>query len=173
MPEDVLDVEGLDEIKAMVDRFVSREFVVSARAAMTETLLFLHGQIPEYPAAAGRKADTDRWTDKQRRYFFWALKKGIINVPYRRTGTLGREFTTEVRMQGAQVLGAIGTAVAYAPWVVGPDESEAITIGGIRAFQAAIHRGVWWQFEDVIEDNLDKAYTVFTDAFYRALEKGM
>jgi len=136
---------------------------------MEQTMLFLHGELPEYPAQAHRKADTDNWTDKQRRYFFWALREGIIQVPYRRTGTLGRRFTTEVKTAGAAVEGRIGTNTDYAPWVVGPDRSAAITIGGVQKYQARGHVGVWWQFMDVIEDNLDGAFAVFVEEFYKYL----
>lgn len=34
-------------------------------------------------------------SDKQRRYFFAALKKGAIEVPYRRTGGLGSDWTEQ------------------------------------------------------------------------------
>lgn len=168
---DPFDVDGLDEIKALVDRYVSVEFMEAGRHAMELTLKFLQGEIPEYPAQAHRKADTANWTDKQRRYFFWALNEGIIQVPYRRTGTLVRKITNEVKSVGAVIEGHIGIDADYAPWVVGPDRNAAITIGGVKKYQSRGHSGVWWQFLDVVEDNLDEAFQVFVTEFYEYLGK--
>lgn len=171
---DVFDVEGLDELKLFVDRFVSTYYMDAAKAGMTKALLLLHGKIPQYPpppSAADAERATSQWTDKQRRYFFWALRAGVINVPYRRTGTLGRQVTTDVRTEGADVYGVIGIATPYAPWVVGPDRSEAITLGGVEMFQAPIHQGRWWQFGRIVEANMDEAYAEFVRAAWAEIER--
>jgi hypothetical protein len=53
-------------------------------------------------------------TDASRRYFFWALKNGVINVPYRRTQALANSW--EVTPSGAQGLTVdVGTAYDKAP----------------------------------------------------------
>jgi hypothetical protein len=166
------EVDGLDDIKRLIDRFVSKEFTDAAQAAMTNALLILHAALPEYPSGGPQPGEASKsWTDKQRRWFFAALAEGKIEVPYKRTVSLGRRFTTEVRRQGVDVFGELGTNVPYAPWVVGPDESEAITFGGVKMFQAAIHQGRWWQLLDVVERNLPEAYQEFVDTFFAEIGK--
>jgi len=172
MPQEVFEVGGMDELAGFVDRFVSKYYLDAAEHAMTMTMLFLLDKLPkDYPAPPRPGSAAPHWTDKQRRWFFWALKAGKIQVPYRRTGTLGRTFTTEVRVEGAGVLGAIGTATPYAPWVVGPPQDEAIAIGGVQMFQAPIHQGRWWQFYAVVEKYLPEAYELLTVEMFDHLEK--
>jgi len=167
----IFDVEGMDKVTEMVDHFISVEFMHAAKHGMTEALLFLHSKLPEYPDPPKQGEASKHWTDKQRRYFFWALGQGIIKAKYRRTGTLGRKFTTGVRVRHGTVFGEIGTDLPYAPWVVGPDEKEAITFGGVRMYQAPIHAGRWWKFHQVIEDNLDDAYQTFIDIWWADIRK--
>ena len=168
---DILDVEGLEELADFIDHFVSVEYIEGARRAMTNALLYLHSKLPGYPSSPAKGEASKHWTDKQRRWFFWALKAGEIEVPYKRTGTLGRRFTTRVKVDGPDISGVIGTDVPYTPWVVGPDESAAITFGGVKMYQAPIHRGRWWQFIDVVERNLGKASEEFVETFFKYMEK--
>lgn len=168
---DVFDVTGFDELLETIDRFVSSEFIEAARVGMTKAMLYLHGKLPGYPSPPAAGEASKHWTDKQRRWFFWALSQGLVEGEYTRTGTLGRRFTTKVQVRGVEVLGEIGSDTPYAPWVVGPDENEAITIGGVQMFQAPIHRGRWWQFQEVVDANLGEAYSIFAEAFFEEIEK--
>ena len=86
----------------------------------------------------------------QQLYFFAALAAGEIQIPYRRTGTLQRQIYTKSQMLSRQeVIGYIGDNVEYAPEVIGNDSE-----------QAEIHKGVWWQLEKVVDDNIDGAFEV-------------
>ena len=58
---------------------------------------------------------------KQQGYFFWALNSGKLQVPYRRTGKLQQEITTESTVADDAVIGRIGTNIAYGPYVIGDD----------------------------------------------------
>ena len=60
---------------------------------------------------------------------------------YRRTGTLGRRWTTDVNVTAHGIRGAVGNNTPYAPWV----QAEA--------FQAWMHRGRWQTDRDVLDDN--------------------
>ena len=166
-------VDSLRELDRTIDRFVSVEYGRAALAAMELTMLFLQGQIPEYPNKPNLPPGTvaKTWTDKQRRWFFWALKAGKIDVPYKRTGLLGRRVTSQAERTGTNVTGSVGLDVPYAPWVVGPDKKQAITIGGVEMYQQPIHQDRWWQFYDVVYRNLDEAYRVFDEEFWKALKK--
>lgn len=92
-------------------------------------------------------------SEKQRRYFFAALHEGKIQVPYRRTRTLGRLWTTKVEYINGGVVGTIGNATPYAPYVQS------------RADQAQIHAGRWGTAEDALENLSDQIYTTLGEAF--------
>jgi hypothetical protein len=81
-------------------------------------------------------------TFKQQRYFFWALREGLIQVPYRRKRSAGLRgaFHSEVWREGASVVGAVGVNEDYAPYaryVIGNDDE-----------QAEYHKGHWPQLEE-------------------------
>jgi hypothetical protein len=59
-------------------------------------------------------------TPKARRYLMWAIKNGVIKVPYVRSQTLASSWT--VQAQGLSA--TVGTSVGYAPLV----KSERMTM---------------------------------------------
>ena len=143
------------------------------QAAMDETLSYLHQELPPYPAGnAGRrpkiyprayKRTGQRYlsgfkTLKQQRFFFWAMRAGVLSVPYRRTGTLQREITTRSVAAADGVTGYIGSNLGYAPFVIGDD-----------AQQAPIHQGRWWQLRAEVEKNLNDAARVLEVAVWREI----
>jgi len=146
-----------------------------------------NGQAGEMPKVYTRQPQKRKWaSQKQRKYFFWALRQGLITVhegpyqskfksakqqayvfwavregkvtiPYVRTNKLEVEITTETRVAGSEVLGIIGTNLAYARYVIGDQ-------------QAPIHQGRWWQLESEVERNLAQATQVFTAELWRGLQ---
>lgn len=155
----------------------------AAEPAMTETLDFMHGRIPEYPELPmmpGGLAAPDGvsflHTDQQRAWFFGSVKKGELpgwswedghpaKTGSARTGTLGRRFTEQVEKTDQAVIGQIGTNLDYAPWVVGPDYPGE-EINGRRMYQAKVHVDRWWQFGDVMADNIDEGWKIFDETFW-------
>jgi hypothetical protein len=156
----------------------------AADPAMTETLIFLHGKIPENPELpmlpGGHLAAPDGvsflHTDQQRAWFFGSIKKGQLpgwawedghpaKTGSARTGTLGRRFTEKVEKTDQAVIGQIGTNLEYAPWVVGPSYPGE-EINGRMMYQAQIHVDRWWQFGDVMADNIEAAWKIFTEEFW-------
>lgn len=75
--------------------------------------------------------------------FFGRLSDGLIRLPYRRSGTLGKSIVSEVIELSTGVDIVIGSNLAYAPLVIDRDK------------QALYHRGTWWTLQDVIEGNAD------------------
>ena len=74
------------------------------------------------------------------------VQAGMMDYPtqrsgssYRRTGTLGRRWTTEVLPEGDELIGKVGNNTKYAPQV----QSEK--------FQARVHRERWQTDADVLE----------------------
>lgn len=90
------------------------------RAGLLAAGFYLKGRLSEYPPARDNKPKQPFVTDKSRRYFFYALKAGLIDVPYvrgasRRSETFGKRWA--VVAVGDSVL--IGNRASYAPFLVG------------------------------------------------------
>jgi hypothetical protein len=182
---DVFDYErDMRELERAIEQLPELA-LQAAEPAMNQTMLFLHGQIPEYPDQPGPGAPSPLRTRKQVRYFFGAVKRGEIpgwkwvidekgrghpEGQYRRTLTLGRKFTTSVEQIENGVLGEIGTDVPYAPWVVGP-AFPGEEIRGRMMFQARIHEDRWFRLGDVIVENVDAAWDIFTEEMLAGLEQ--
>ncbi len=137
MPE--FEFRGTEEMMELIGMLPDLA-VEAAEPAMGDALDYLHSMLPDYPPQ----------------------REGSR---YRRTGTLGRRFTTEVIAGSEDVIGRIGTNLAYAPWVVGPDYPGE-EIGGRMMYQARVLVDRWWQFNDVVEANIEGAWTEFEKQFW-------
>ena len=89
-----ITVEGLD---ALLKRFGTANKVVNAEIekAMKKSVLYLQSKVAVYPPPPPTST-------------------------YRRTGTLGRSITSEVRGSRAEIEGVVGTNIPYARYVIGP-----------------------------------------------------
>ena len=121
------EVRGLDDVFEKLDGLDKPEVF---RRPMTQAVAHLQSKLAQYPPQVSRPQPFK--TDKQRRYFFWALREGRIQVPYRRTGTLGRRWTTEVSPDGRE--GRVGNNTPYAKYVQGTREDQSFyhATGGWR-----------------------------------------
>lgn len=79
------------------------------------------------------------------------------NTPYRRTGTLGRRWTTKVERIGGGVQGRVGNNTEYAPFVQS------------HQFQARQHKMLWQTDRDVLESGKRDIERLFADAVNKAL----
>lgn len=159
MSEDLLHIEGLEELEAWIKRSPNIALKV-AEPAMLQALLYLHGKMPEYPRKPTQGTASKFWTDKQRRWFWWQIGEGNTALfDYRRTGTLGRRITEKVSRTLIGVEGELGMNTPYARQVIG------------RGTQAAVHRDRWWVFEDVVDDNAPGALDEFSETFFDLFEK--
>jgi hypothetical protein len=147
-----LDIEGLAEVSALLEA-LGRDVEEELTPIVDKALKYLWQQLPPYPPKPGPDAPSPLVTDKQRRWFFAALREGRITVPYKRRQAdgLGGSISTEVRSAAGEITGLMGPSVPYAPHVVGLDE------------QAAIHQNRWWIFEEEIEKNLPGAIDIVED----------
>lgn len=78
---------------------------------------------------------------------------------YRRTGTLGRSWTTRVNREGGRLVGRVGTNVIYAPFVQS------------QTFQRPVNRSRWQTDVQVVNDQRGHVIKQFQDAIAKALEK--
>lgn len=90
-----------------------------------------------YPGAS-RKAQPFR-SNKQRRFFFAALRSGQISVPYRRTNGLANAWRVETNATGADVVNAHPHSV----WTIAP--------------QVAYHKGTWRSEAQIAAEAADAA----------------
>lgn len=117
----------------------------AAQPAMVDSLIYLHGQLPDYPPA-------------------------MPDSTYKRTGMLGRRFTESVSRNDEGVVGELGTNLAYAPWVVGPDYPGE-EIGGRTKFQAQVHVDRWWQFDEIVQQAIDDTWAEFEQRFWAEFQE--
>lgn len=126
-----LDVNvDMDGVPALLDRLRGN---VGAKAGVREAAEYLRKKAAE-PAPVRRQKQPFK-TDKQRRYVMMAIRKGLIIMPYSRTGALGKGWRKEIRDNDM-------TAVVFnnspaAVWVHHPRR------------QARYHRGNWETVEEI------------------------
>jgi predicted nicotinamide N-methyase len=123
--------EGLDELLKKLDNI---EQLKPIKAALRAAGVQIAGWLAEYPAVSRRKQAFK--SEKQRKYFFAALKKGEIEVPYRRgmswkSERLGQRWTMEEADDGNTVV--VGNNASYARLTQDRDE------------QAAYHKATGWR----------------------------
>jgi len=149
-----VELKGAD---ALMRKLGKATALSTLRPAMQRSVMRVHKDIAEYPEPPGAGSFKGFASDKQRRWFFAALRRGDIAVPYVRTGTLGRRWTTKVTMGPDELLGTIGNDTAYAPFVQSGGQ------------QAQIHQGRWETIEKVLDDNKP----AIEQEFKRAIDKAL
>lgn len=145
-------VKGLDELIAKLGRLAAFQ---NLRQPMADSLNKLWDKVAKYPTPPEPGSFRGFVSAKQRRYFFYALRAGLIQVPYRRTGTLGRRWTMQITQGAESITGILGNNTTYGPWV--QDKTQ----------QATIHQGRWPTAQDVLEKQ--RAWIV--NRFNQAIEK--
>lgn len=133
-------IYGLEKLDKKLKR-IKRDVRPELEAATDEALGYVHSTVPGYPPPPPLST-------------------------YRRTGTLGRSITTEVKSIGRQVVGAIGTNLVYSPWVISKEE----LLDG-RGPQAEVHEGRWWTLQGVVERAKDEVINIYRAAVRRMVRK--
>ena len=96
------------------------------------------GKIAPYPGGNQHRPQPFK-TEKQRRYFFWALGQGIIEVPYRRAqspGTEKHQQSWTVKGFNAGMKQVIGNDTSYGPLLQDAQQ------------QTAYHKQTGWKTTD-------------------------
>ncbi len=153
----ILDQSALNKA---FDRFGTAHMQQVLRPPMEASLLSLQDALTDYPGPPMRPYPKMLRTEKQRRYFFWALKEGLIQVPYHRTGKLGQSWTWKVTTTGSGLRGEVGTNMKYARWVQNQHS------------QARIHRGNWLTDYGAVQQKRDEIGRRFRSAIRAALAAG-
>lgn len=132
------DLKGYNRVRNSLRKLASEyreeiDSTIKDWAAEQRAALKRHGYPPQ------RNAPQPFKTERQRRWFFWALRSGIISVPYPRTGRLANSWLSRQVGWGHYV---VENSAVYAALVVGRDK------------QARYHEGHWWIAEDVLDEEV-------------------
>jgi hypothetical protein len=156
MPGMKIDILGVKELQAQLDKLP----VEAADEAITEVQDYMLNVLRMYPpknyvsraSAYGKSFQSD----KQRRWFFWALNSGLINVPYRRTQTLSSGWH-KVRS------GIMGYIVNYTPY--------AVFVMGERKQSRHEQMVGWKKPSEIIDERIEKIKKIIDEAAKKAIRK--
>lgn len=107
-----ITITGIDKLIAQLGRL---EGMNHLRAPMQRAVYRLQARMAQYPAQRP-------------------------NSTYRRTGTLGRKWTTKITQSASELVGSVGNNTEYAPYVQA------------YRFQARVHRGRWINTDKYVMD---------------------
>lgn len=124
---------------------------------MEQAVALVQREVARYPRPPKAGDFPGFKSSKQRRWFFWAMQNGKITVPYRRTGTLGKSWTTEVHSLASDLQGIVGNVRPYAPYV--QDDER----------QAAIHKGRWGTVQDAVRRKANEVINLFKQEIARII----
>ena len=126
----------LDGAAALIAKFTRLAQFREAARALNAAALHVKGKIAQYPAESHRPQPFV--SDKQRRGLFAKLRKGEIEVPYRRgaspgSQSLGRKWTIASSNNGLTV--TVGNNVSYGPLVQGEKQTGYHATTGWRTVE--------------------------------------
>jgi len=123
-----VEVHGLEELESLMKK-KPKEVDRGLRATTAGVLSFLLDKLKQYPPRR-LGARTTFKTNKQRRFFFWAIKQTppVIEVPYRRgqspgSQKLGMSWSYGVEGRGKEIKGILKNPVKYGPLVQGAEQT--------------------------------------------------
>jgi hypothetical protein len=119
-----LRIEGLDKLLRKLDKMGPGVY----KPALAEAGAHIKSVMAAYPPQiTGRKQPPK--TMRQRLFLIWAIAKGIITIPYRRGGILGKRWTVEFRDGGKTAV--VGNNTKGGKFVQGAaDQSRFHAAGG-------------------------------------------
>lgn len=145
-----------NEVRRMLVKLESGDAFKTGLKAMAG---FLRGRMSVYPPTEGNRPPQPFVSEKQRRYFFAALRDGRIVLPYRRRGAGGGLASRwgQVAQDGG-LTQVIGNDSAYAPFVIG-HESQSLYMRSLG----------WRTTADVVEAEADNAWRTFVTGFRQSM----
>lgn len=141
-------IDGLDRLLAKLNRLGKME---DAKTAMQTAAKHVMDKARIYPTY---KHIPMRWqSEKQRRWFFAALRTGSIRVPYKRGPNLRRHWKISLRDGG--LTASINNDTPYGKFVMGTDS------------QYWMHKAIGWKTEKQIADEERRVVVDFVTAAIR------
>lgn len=150
-----IQIDGVQALERKFDRAAQLDVL---RPPMIRSLARLEDGIKTYPGAIAPGVWARMTTPRQKRAFFAKLK--AKEVSGKRTGTLGRRWTSRVYPSGGVALvGEWGNNTTYGPYVQDED------------VQARFHRGRWQTTRLVLDNAAAAIQQDFAIAIEMALTK--
>jgi hypothetical protein len=142
------------EVKRMLGKLESAE---PMKAGLKVMAGYLRGKMSVYPPTDGNRPPQPFVSEKQRRYFFAALRDGNIKMPYRRSGNLSKRWGQSEADGGLTQV--IGNDAGYAPFVIG--------MGSQSGYMKSLG---WRSTADVVEREADAAFRTFVVGFRQSMQ---
>ena len=151
-------IRGVVELKRKLAKLVDMRSIVPALEA---SAVHVKGKVSKYPHGNQHRPQPFK-TEKSRRFFFWALRQGIIEVPYRR----GQSPGSEDHGQSWTIKGMKGGLQQ----VIGSDTSYGRLLQDADA-QTAYHKATGWRtVQDVAEEEADDVLAYLKRAVDKILQ---
>lgn len=120
-----IKITGVNAVMALLNPDKAMRGV---KSGIQKATAHVQGKIAQYPPDSRAHRPQPFVSDRQRRYFFAALRRGEIEVPYRRgmspkSEALGRKWTRTFRQAG--LTGIVGNNTSYARYVQGTEKQTA------------------------------------------------
>lgn len=147
-----ITIEGVDRLQSRFDRAKTLDVL---QAPMLRSLARLEDGIKTYPEPIAPGVWARMTTPRQKRAFFAKLRAG--QVTGKRTGTLGRRWTSRTYTSGGTLIGEWGNNTQYGPYVQDED------------VQARFHQGRWLTTRHVLDNAAAAIQQDFAIAIERAL----
>lgn len=128
----IYKILGLDKLTAKLKRLSAPELTREMEKTTRKAVHYVHGKVPPYSSIPKPPGST-----------------------YVRQGTLGKSINTDVKTMGGNVVGTIGSALSYSPYVI--DEKR----------QAGIHKGRWYTLQGVVKKAQAAVNRIFNDMVRR------
>jgi len=130
---------------------------------------FLIDSLPEAPVSHADSGNENVWDNtfgdnRQRRWYWWAVRTGQLQNPYQRTTRLDNSFVTSPVTETSTGLDV----------TVFSDYPEAVFVigdAGVIGEQAAVHEGRWWEFDREVEKLEDETLKMFAGYVFEDLEE--
>lgn len=135
-----VEIRGLSQLVSKLDR-MSGTLDDELIRTTTSVVAYVHSTVPPYPPPPAGSG-------------------------YVRTGTLGREISTDVRVLGSEIVGVIGSPTVYSPYVISDVEVDG------RGPQAWMHVGRWWTLQGVVEKAKDGIIHLYERMIQRLISGG-
>jgi hypothetical protein len=118
---------------------------------------YLRGKMSVYPPSDGSRPPQPFVSEKQRRYFFAALRDGNIKMPYRRSGNLSKRWGQSEADGGLTQI--VGNDAGYASFVLGA-EHQSLYMKSLG----------WRSTADVVEREADASFRTFVAGFRQSMQ---
>lgn len=152
----VVTTEGLDEIIKKLDKLSPAIADEGIQAANEDAVKYLKTYDVKYRYVSRKAAYGSTFvSEKQRRWFFAALRSGELEIPYKRTGALRRAW----RVVGAGRTGFIANDRPGAGFVMGDIQSR--------------HEGLvgWKKVEEVLQKRINQLLKAFSKGVDKAIKR--